>query len=430
MLIGFLDGVRNGRCFGWLADQEYPHKSLSVSLYDNDNNCIAKGVADGHRPDLEPLGLGVLHGFDFQIEGDLKTADISLIVDNESHESYPFKYNRIPDAPVFQLSVCAIVKNEGRDIAEWIAFHILQGVEHFFIFDNGSTDDTVEQIRRFPDSLVTLIDWPIRPGQQAAYMYAVSSFREYSQWMAFIDADEFLFSPKGEDLRIALSFYLSYSAVVVHWVSYGTGGIKSRDCNELVIQAFTRRAPDLFWMNRYVKSVINPRSVVGACITPHVFVTTGSAVNEARKIVNHSSGGIDEDITIEIFRINHYPVKDLRSWENKMCRGFADQGGNRNDSMFEYYDSAERNSVTDDILFEYSGPIHRLLKDRSQGIYKFLYDTRIDHKIRIDPSDYEFIFDALDGFENKRSWYWRKRIKDFQADATVGMKSGSESNAK
>ena len=39
------------------------------------------------------------------------------------------------------LSVCAIYKNEARYLAEWLEFHLLAGVEHFFLYDNNSTDD-------------------------------------------------------------------------------------------------------------------------------------------------------------------------------------------------------------------------------------------------------------------------------------------------
>ena len=39
------------------------------------------------------------------------------------------------------LSVCAIYKNEARYLAEWLEFHLLAGVEHFFLYNNDSTDD-------------------------------------------------------------------------------------------------------------------------------------------------------------------------------------------------------------------------------------------------------------------------------------------------
>ena len=43
--------------------------------------------------------------------------------------------------PARYLVACAIFRDEAPYLAEWIAFHRLVGVEHFFLYDNGSTDD-------------------------------------------------------------------------------------------------------------------------------------------------------------------------------------------------------------------------------------------------------------------------------------------------
>lgn len=39
------------------------------------------------------------------------------------------------------LSIGAIFKDEAPYLAEWIEFHRLVGVEHFFLYDNLSTDE-------------------------------------------------------------------------------------------------------------------------------------------------------------------------------------------------------------------------------------------------------------------------------------------------
>ena len=38
----------------------------------------------------------------------------------------------------FYLTLCAIAKNEGRYLQEWIEYHKMLGVEKFFIYDNES----------------------------------------------------------------------------------------------------------------------------------------------------------------------------------------------------------------------------------------------------------------------------------------------------
>ncbi|HET7879957.1 MAG TPA: glycosyltransferase family 92 protein, partial [Acetobacteraceae bacterium] len=69
-----------------------------------------------------------------------------------------------------RMAVCAIFKDEAAYLLEWIAFHSMIGVDHFVLYENGSTDGGPELIRgsRFAGN-VTLIEWADRPGQLSAY---------------------------------------------------------------------------------------------------------------------------------------------------------------------------------------------------------------------------------------------------------------------
>lgn len=42
---------------------------------------------------------------------------------------------------MFKLSVLAIFKNETMIIEEWMNHYLNEGVEHFYLIDNGSSDD-------------------------------------------------------------------------------------------------------------------------------------------------------------------------------------------------------------------------------------------------------------------------------------------------
>ncbi|MFZ1054241.1 MAG: glycosyltransferase family 92 protein, partial [Opitutaceae bacterium] len=44
--------------------------------------------------------------------------------------------------PRRELVACAALRNEGRYLREWIEFHKLAGVEHFYLYDQGSSDGT------------------------------------------------------------------------------------------------------------------------------------------------------------------------------------------------------------------------------------------------------------------------------------------------
>ena len=114
------------------------------------------------------------------------------------------KYNLVYDIPIaarahgreneFYFSISSTMKNEGQYLEEWIEFHRLVGCEHFILYDNDSTDDTVEILQKYVDSnIVTLIPWPkfclTYSLQMLAYSHALHLMAGRTRWLGFIDID-------------------------------------------------------------------------------------------------------------------------------------------------------------------------------------------------------------------------------------------------
>jgi hypothetical protein len=80
-------------------------------------------------------------------------------------------------------SVVAIVRDEGPYLAEWVAFHRLQGFDRFLIYDNESSDDGPE----LAESLgCEVLSWPGEVQQLPAYHDALNRLDDKA-WAAFID---------------------------------------------------------------------------------------------------------------------------------------------------------------------------------------------------------------------------------------------------
>ena len=111
-------------------------------------------------------------------------------------------------SPEYYLSVAACVKDEGRYLREWIEYHLWAGVEHFYIYDNGSTDNTREVLSSYIErGIVTYHYWvggcSRWEGSQQVKMYkdAVARYKYCTKWLALIDADEFIaLSEEGKRL--------------------------------------------------------------------------------------------------------------------------------------------------------------------------------------------------------------------------------------
>lgn len=54
--------------------------------------------------------------------------------------------------PTYYLAVLSIANNESIYIKEWLEWHKKYGVEKFFIYDNGSTNNTYEVLRPYIES--------------------------------------------------------------------------------------------------------------------------------------------------------------------------------------------------------------------------------------------------------------------------------------
>ena len=104
-----------------------------------------------------------------------------------------------PRMKLAYLSICAIFKDEAPYLPEWIEFHRLVGVERFFLYDNLSSRWRQGGLEPWVRAgVVSISDCSIplgQGGQGWAYADALRRARGRTRWLAFIDVDEFLFSP-------------------------------------------------------------------------------------------------------------------------------------------------------------------------------------------------------------------------------------------
>lgn len=277
----------------------------------------------------------------------------------------------------YYLSICAIFRNEACYLDEWIQFHKSNGVEHFFLYDHLSSDNPRQILSPYINSgMVTIIDWPIKTkwkAQPQAYQHCLDNFGQSSRWIAFIDLDEFLFSPCNM-LNKVLKGYESYCGVVAYWQCYGSSGhIK---CPEgLVTNNYLYRAERNWIRNKRVKSIVNPDLAIHP-LGPHFFIyrNNASAVDEkkqqitvrnigkAGKLIKFVKENIDKLMgtisvdpyannriinrcpSVDVIRINHYSVKSWEEFEQKIAKSNKKKYDRK---FFEFHD---RNEVYDPIL--------------------------------------------------------------------------------
>ena len=233
----------------------------------------------------------------------------------------------------YSLSVGAIFQNEAPYLKEWIEFHKMQGVEHFFLYNNLSQDDFQTVLTPYIEKgEVSLIEWPylFTPGkndewclvQCGAYRDALK--RCESEWIAFIDLDEFLFCSNGTSLVQFLKNYKDFGGLVVNSVYFGTSHVEEIPPGDLMIELLTETGPLDNPSLLSVKSIVQPERVQG-CTQPHTFLYKKNSCG-VNPLFEPVCGKEAASVHIDEIRLNHYWSRTEKffrerkiAWRNR-CR--------------------------------------------------------------------------------------------------------------
>ncbi|MBQ7704461.1 MAG: glycosyltransferase family 92 protein [Selenomonadaceae bacterium] len=253
------------------------------------------------------------------------------------------------DLFLYDLAIVAIMKNEAPYVKEWLDYHILAGVDHFYIYDNDSPDNLKEILKPYIDEgIVTYKFYPGVQKQIEAYTEAFKMYRFFCRYMAFIDADEFIFPQNNKSIVEVVDEFLednpTAGGLSINWMMYGSNNLEKADYNKGVLERFTRRASNF---EAKVKSISNPRKI-NYLTTPHfVEYFLGFITIDFRDFEN--TNPLNEKILI-----NHYKLKSREEFLRKYNLGSEDAsyGGK------EYYNEKnftheKNNDVFDDSILAY-----------------------------------------------------------------------------
>jgi hypothetical protein len=179
-----------------------------------------------------------------------------LIFSMEAQESSP----EPKPAKKYNLSVCAIFKNEKKYLKEWIEYHRRIGVDHIYLYNNNSNDRPSDILKSYIyKGYVTLTYWPdfldekglkddyIWPlsTQVSAYENAKMRAIEETEWMIFLDIDEFLIPVPPKKLADVLEQYKNAPAILLSEDFFEASHIDDLPKRHLVIETVEMTAPEI-----------------------------------------------------------------------------------------------------------------------------------------------------------------------------------------
>lgn len=226
------------------------------------------------------------------------------------------------------VAVVAIFKGEDEYLKEWIEFHRIVGVGHFFLYDNADSESSRSILAPYlREGLVTYIPFSEFPEkclrsrygkdqfkklsmQNLAYGDCSRKYAKYCDWLAKIDLDEFLYplSPYSTLPEAFAQFLRSdVKGFSVPAARFGPSGRVGRS-GLPVIESYSLRYPRL---DRNWK-VVGQGSRLSGTLGYHGCHTYYYKMDPF-------SRSLDDSETESVARINHYVVKSKSEYLDKIA---------------------------------------------------------------------------------------------------------------
>ena len=249
----------------------------------------------------------------------------------------PFKYR-------FVIAACA--RWETRYAAEWLIYHRAIGFEHVYLYCNDDDPRALyEAVLPFtmgPEPFVTFRFYARQGEQREMLRHFIEHDRHQSEWISFLDLDEFVRLPQGERIADFIApFEATADCVMFNWVFFGPNGHKTPPAGN-VLSSYTRReaqlhphtkhvarswifddpklflnVPDSSFVHRlseYLETNIRAVNVLGEDMT-HYYSDFPS---RAAEIVRHAPR---HEAIFAKAMIHHYAFRSERAFTDRVARG-------------------------------------------------------------------------------------------------------------
>lgn len=280
-----------------------------------------------------------------------------------------------------------MMKNAAPYIEEWLDYHLLAGVNHFFIYDNESEDNFAEVLKPYVDAgLVTYIFYPGKRIMMQAFNEAIENLEYLCRYIAFVDDDEFIFPKNNKSIVEVTDEILglddNISGLAISWTPYGSSGHKTADYTRGVLERFTHRVAK---EPMSVKSIVNPRRA-NYMWTPHFAVYFDNFLALSQKDID-ATPDLDFKLADKII-MNHYHLKSFEEYVKRKSNTDANFGDSWNNLEKKFNDAdATCNEFFDDGILKY----------RDERKKKFVPEggTILETFSTLNQIDFDRVFQAL-----------------------------------
>ena len=236
-------------------------------------------------------------------------------------------------------------KNESWILTEWFNHYLSQGVDHFYLIDNGSTDTYT-----YPETKVTLIKddtrYPENTQNILMNKHYLKKVRNETEWILICDIDEYVYARRQYHTipQVLQSLPSTIQKIWIPWKVFGSN--KNVKQPSSVINGFVRRHP----LQQHALQKVNGRieKILG----------TGKMISRAKHVYElmihetltddntiYTSHGIPytspSDPETYPLHLNHYMLMSREYYEKIKCSRGGGQSGHIYKYTMKYFDELD-----------------------------------------------------------------------------------------
>lgn len=150
---------------------------------------------------------------------------------------------------LYKYSIVACARWETQYISEWITYYDYIGFDHIYLYCNDDDPRELQaQVQATPttrEDLVSFTHFHGQGRQVEMYLDAMARVRRESEWVAFLDIDEFLALPGSNSIHTFMQDFSSIAdSVHFNWRMFGNNGFVTRPSGN-VLRLYTKCAAGL-----------------------------------------------------------------------------------------------------------------------------------------------------------------------------------------
>ena len=95
--------------------------------------------------------------------------------------------------PAYNLVIVSTFKDDTDNLKEWFKYYVNQGVQYFYMINNGSRNDWKKEIEGFPVTVHSVY----KNHKIYQYNYFLSEVKRNAEWVMFVNPGEYVYSING-----------------------------------------------------------------------------------------------------------------------------------------------------------------------------------------------------------------------------------------